>query len=100
MARRMVVVPEEFLKVFKQEPQIPLNFLRNDELLADRLNKAIHQKTLNERQMATATRQTMSPDHIVQTPKKEPPSVIDQSGINQTLATPTVIPQRAPEQQS
>jgi hypothetical protein len=100
MARRMVVVPEEFLKVFKQEPQIPLNILRNDDLLADRLNKALHQRTLNETK--TASTQTQSSDHIVdQKPTLGTSTVINQPGINETLATPTVaFPQRAPEQQS
>jgi hypothetical protein len=97
MARRMVVVPEEFLKVFKQEPQIPLNFLRNDDLLADRLNKALQQKTQNEGK--TASTQTDPLDHIVD--QKPIDTVIKQPGINESLATPTVaFPSRAPQQQS
>lgn len=97
MARRMVVVPEEFLKMFKQEPQIPLNILRNDELLADRLNKALHQRTLfSERK--TASTQTSPSDHNVDQLPKDPTSPV---GINQTLPTPSVpFPPRAPEQQS
>src|SRR2546422_9397821 len=99
MARRMVVVPEEFLKVFKQEPQIPLNILGNDDLLADRLNKALHQKTRNETK--TASTQTQSSDHIVEQKPIVASTVINQPGINETLATPTVaFPQRAPELQS
>ena len=95
----MVVVPEEFLKVFKQEPQIPLNILRNDDLLADRLNKALHQKTRNETK--TASTQTQSSDHIVEQKPIVASTVINQPGINETLATPTVaFPQRAPELQS
>jgi hypothetical protein len=91
MARRMVVVPEEFLKVFKQEPQIPLNFLRNDDLLADRLNKALNQKTLPNKQ--TVSTQTV-PDVIDQKP-----TTIKQPAINET--TPTVAQQSTPpEQQS
>lgn len=90
----MVVVPEEFLKVFKQEPQIPLNLLRNDELLADRLNKALQQKTVNK----TVSTQTPESDEI----KKEiTPTVVTKPDINETLATPTAaFAPRAPEQQS
>jgi hypothetical protein len=83
----MVVVPEEFLKIFKQEPQIPLNFLRNDDLLADRLNKALNQKTLPKKE--TVSTQTV-PDVIDQKP-----TTIKQPAINET--TPIVA---QPEQQS
>ena len=92
----MVVVPEEFLKVFKQEPQIPLNLLRNDELLADRLNKALNQRTLKTKE--TVSIQT--PDHISdQTKKETTPTVVTQLDIKETLTTPTVAP-RASEQES
>jgi hypothetical protein len=80
----MVVVPEEFLKVFKQQPQIALNLLRNDELLADRLNKALHQRTVNERNTAT-----QSSENIVNQPPKEEISTVIQ-GIKESPATPTV----------
>jgi hypothetical protein len=103
MARRMVVVPEEFLKVFKQEPQIPVNLLRNDDLLADRLNKALQQKTrlTSERQTASTQTTGESHDHIVDKKPMEAPPLISQMGINETLATPTVsFAPRAPEQQS
>ena len=81
----MIVVPEEFLKVFKQEPQIPLNLLRNDDLLADRLNKALHQRTLNETKKETST-QT---DHIVDQKPIDISTIIKQPGIKEALATPT-----------
>ena len=94
----MVVVPEEFLKGFKQEPQIPLNLLRNDELLADRLNKALHQRTLIHKTKETVSTQT--PDYIAdQTKQETTPNVVTQPDINETLATPTVAP-RASEQES
>lgn len=89
MARRMVVVPEEFLKVFKQEPQIPLNFLRNDDLLADRLNKALNQKILPRKE--TVSTQTV-PDVIDQEP-----TTIKQPPINET--TPTVAQQSTSREQ-
>jgi hypothetical protein len=86
MSRRMVVVPEEFLKVFQQEPQIPLNFLRNDDLLADRLNKALNQKTLPKKETVSTQ---IVPDVIDQKP-----TTIKQSAINET--TPTVAQQSTP----
>jgi hypothetical protein len=99
MARRMVVVPEEFLKVFKQEPQIPLNFLRNEELLADRLNKALHQRTTST-SVSTQTSEGI-PDNTIDRKPFEASTHISQSGINETLATPTAsFTIRAPEQQS
>lgn len=94
MARRMVVVPEEFLKVFRQEPQIPLNMLRNDELLADRLNKALNQRAAANSETKTASTQTQPSDNDLDMT----PNAVNQPGINQTPATPTdAFPVRAPE---
>src|SRR5215469_2526120 len=90
MARRMVVVPEEFLKVFKQEPQIPLNLLRNDELLADRLNKALHQRTLINSEKETVSTQTTASDRIIDQTADETTTVVKQPAIKQSPLTPTV----------
>lgn len=81
-------MPEEFLKIFKQAPQIPLNLLRNDDLLADRLNKVLQQRTLINSESKTEATQTQASDNV-EVPKEETPTVIP--GIKESPVTPSLV---------